>query len=194
MSDDPKPTASPDSPEEMSRRQFLRQDGRGFGRSCSARARRPSDISTCRRMCFTNRRRSSMPGKPDHYAPDSVTLDPQTAIYVVRTAEGFFALSAICTHLGCLTAYKPDLGIIACPCHGSKFNKDGVKIEGPAPRPLPWLRMWLSDDGNLHGRPLQRHRHQATGEGLTMANTIDQLVEQVRENRIWRSIFRSGTR
>ena len=64
-------------------------------------------------------------------------------------AEGFFALSAICTHLGCLTAYKPDLGIIACPCHGSKFNKDGVKIAGPAPRPLPWLRMWLSDDGNL---------------------------------------------
>ena len=88
-------------------------------------------------------------GKPDHYAPDSVTMDPQTAIYVVRTGEGFFALSAICTHLGCLTAYKPDLGIIACPCHGSKFNKDGVKIEGPAPRPLPWLRMWLSDDGNL---------------------------------------------
>ncbi len=73
----------------------------------------------------------------------------QTAIYVVRTAEGFFALSAICTHLGCLTAYKPELGIIACPCHGSKFKTDGVKIEGPAPRPLPWLRMWLSDDGNL---------------------------------------------
>ena len=88
-------------------------------------------------------------GKPDRYPPDSVTMDPQTAIYVVRTGEGFFALSAICTHLGCLTAYKPDLGIIACPCHGSKFNKDGVKIEGPAPRPLPWLRMWLSDDGNL---------------------------------------------
>ena len=88
-------------------------------------------------------------GKPDHYPPDSVTLDPQTAIYVVRTAEGFFALSAICTHLGCLTAYKPDLGIIACPCHGSKFNKNGVKIEGPAPRPLPWLRMWLSDEGDL---------------------------------------------
>ena len=58
----------------------------------------------------------------------------QTAIYVVRTAEGFFALSAICTHLGCMTAYKPDLGIIACPCHGSKFNKDGVKIAGPAPQ------------------------------------------------------------
>src|ERR1022692_1850548 len=67
-------------------------------------------------------------GKPDRYPPDSVTADPETAIYVVRTPEGFFALSAICTHLGCMTAYKPDLGIIACPCHGSKFTKYGVKI------------------------------------------------------------------
>ncbi len=88
-------------------------------------------------------------GKPDEYPLDSVTLDPQTGIYVVHSKEGFYALSATCTHLGCLTAYKPDLGIIACPCHGSKFRKDGTKIEGPAPKPLPWLRMWLSDDGNL---------------------------------------------
>jgi cytochrome b6-f complex iron-sulfur subunit len=88
-------------------------------------------------------------GKPDRYPADSVTLDPETAVYVVRDAQGFFALSAICTHLGCLTAYKPELGIIACPCHGSKFSKDGTKVAGPAPRPLPWLRMWLSDDGEL---------------------------------------------
>jgi cytochrome b6-f complex iron-sulfur subunit len=88
-------------------------------------------------------------GKPDRYPPDSVTLDPETAIYVVRDPEGYFALSATCTHLGCLTAFKPELGIIACPCHGSKFNRDGVKIAGPAPRPLPRLRMWLNDDGEL---------------------------------------------
>jgi cytochrome b6-f complex iron-sulfur subunit len=88
-------------------------------------------------------------GKPDQYPADSVTLDPQEAIYVVHSPEGFYALSAICTHLGCLTAWKPQLGIIACPCHGSKFNRDGVKIAGPAPRPLPWLRMWLNDDGDL---------------------------------------------
>ena len=88
-------------------------------------------------------------GKPDQYPADSVTLDPQEAIYVVRSAEGFYALSAICTHLGCLTAWKPELGIIACPCHGSKFDRNGVKIAGPAPRPLPWLRMWLNEDGDL---------------------------------------------
>jgi cytochrome b6-f complex iron-sulfur subunit len=88
-------------------------------------------------------------GKPDRYPADSVTLDPQTGIFVVNSPQGFFALQATCTHLGCLTAWKPELGIIACPCHGSKFKRDGTKIEGPAPRPLPWLRMWLSDDGDL---------------------------------------------
>jgi len=88
-------------------------------------------------------------GKPASYPPDSVTLDPATGIFVVRESQGFFALSAVCTHLGCLTAWKPELGIIACPCHGSKFKPDGTKIAGPAPRPLPWLRMWLSDDGDL---------------------------------------------
>jgi cytochrome b6-f complex iron-sulfur subunit len=95
-------------------------------------------------------------GKPDRYPLDSVTLDVNSGIYVIHSQEGFFSLSAVCTHLGCLTAWKPELGIIACPCHGSKFSvsdqgklKPGDKIEGPAPRALPWKRIWLNDDGDL---------------------------------------------
>lgn len=88
-------------------------------------------------------------GKPESYPLDSVVLDANSGIYIIHAKEGFFSLGAVCTHLGCLTAWKPELGIIACPCHGSKFNRDGEKIEGPAPRPLPWYRTWLSDDGNL---------------------------------------------
>src|SRR5579885_766691 len=68
-------------------------------------------------------------GKPESYGPDSVTLDVQSGIYLIHAKEGFFALSAICTHLGCMTAWKPELGIIACPCHGSKFHREGDKIE-----------------------------------------------------------------
>ena len=88
-------------------------------------------------------------GKPESYPVDSVTLDVNTGIYLIHAKEGFFALSAICTHLGCMTAWKPELGIIACPCHGSKFTTEGQKIEGPAPKPLPWLRTWVNDEGDL---------------------------------------------
>ncbi len=88
-------------------------------------------------------------GKPDRYPVDSVTLDPETAIYIVHDPQGFFALSAICTHLGCLTAWKAETGRIECPCHGSKFRPDGTKIEGPAPKPLPLIRVWLNEDGDL---------------------------------------------
>jgi cytochrome b6-f complex iron-sulfur subunit len=88
-------------------------------------------------------------GKPDSFAVNSVTMDVNSGIYLVRAEEGFFALSAVCTHLGCLTAWNQDLGIIACPCHGSKFTRTGEKIEGPAPKPLPWLKTSVSDEGDL---------------------------------------------
>lgn len=88
-------------------------------------------------------------GKPEAYPLDSVTLDVNSGIYIIHAKEGFFSLSAVCTHLGCMTAWKPELGMIACPCHGSKFRQSGEKIEGPAPKPLPWKRMWVSDDGDL---------------------------------------------
>jgi cytochrome b6-f complex iron-sulfur subunit len=88
-------------------------------------------------------------GKVEGFAVNSVTMDVNSGIYLVRADEGYFALSMVCTHLGCLTAWNQDLGIIACPCHGSKFKRTGEKIEGPAPKPLPWLKIWVSDDGDL---------------------------------------------
>ncbi len=88
-------------------------------------------------------------GKPDQYPQGSVTADVKNGIYIIHGPEGFYALTAICTHLGCLTAWNSELGIIACPCHGSKFNVEGTKTDGPAPRPLAWLRTWISDEGDL---------------------------------------------
>ena len=45
--------------------------------------------------------------------------------------------SAVCTHQGC-TVSTVAHGVIACPCHGSRFNaQSGAVIAGPAPRPLP---------------------------------------------------------
>lgn len=88
-------------------------------------------------------------GNPDLYPVNSVTYLQDQQVYIVRTADGFYAVSAVCTHLGCITQWKPEANQIACPCHGSKFKPDGTKVEGPAPRPLPHFAIALTADGEL---------------------------------------------
>jgi cytochrome b6-f complex iron-sulfur subunit len=88
-------------------------------------------------------------GNPDLYPVNSVTFLQDQQVYIVRTPAGFYAVSAVCTHLGCVTQWKPEANMIACPCHGSKFQPDGKKIEGPAPRPLPHYSINLTADGEL---------------------------------------------
>ena len=88
-------------------------------------------------------------GHPEDYPLNSVTLLPEQQVYVVRAPSGFSALSAICTHLGCITQWSPDSDGFACPCHGSKFKKDGTVDHGPAPRPLEHFAMRLMSDGDL---------------------------------------------
>jgi cytochrome b6-f complex iron-sulfur subunit len=88
-------------------------------------------------------------GHPEDYAMNSVAIIPEQQVYIVRLPAGFMALSAVCTHLGCLTQWNPDTESIACPCHGSKFNNDGTVLQGPAPRPLEHFALRVMPDGNL---------------------------------------------
>ena len=99
-------------------------------------------------------------GSPDLYPVHSVTFLQDQQVYIVRMPEGFYAVSAVCTHLGCVTQWKPDAEMIACPCHGSKFKSDGTKIEGPAPRPLPHFGISLTADGELLVDKLQNIKSQ----------------------------------
>jgi cytochrome b6-f complex iron-sulfur subunit len=92
-------------------------------------------------------------GNPDLYPESSVTFLQDQQVYIVRMPAGFYAVSAVCTHLGCVTQWKPEAddgkGQIQCPCHGSKFKREGTKIEGPAPQPLPHFSISLTPDGQL---------------------------------------------
>jgi cytochrome b6-f complex iron-sulfur subunit len=88
-------------------------------------------------------------GTPENYPVSSVTYFPEQQVYVVRIPAGFTALSAVCTHLGCITQWNPGLERITCPCHGSRFTKDGAIEHGPAPRPLQRFAIRLMPDGNL---------------------------------------------
>ncbi len=92
-------------------------------------------------------------GSLETMPPGSVTFDPDHRVLVFHDAGGYFyALSTICTHLGCNVDWKsPGIpghpeGVIACPCHGSVYSKTGDVIQGPAPRHLDRFRMYLEDD------------------------------------------------
>jgi glycine/D-amino acid oxidase-like deaminating enzyme/nitrite reductase/ring-hydroxylating ferredoxin subunit len=59
----------------------------------------------------------------------------QTAVY--RDLQGeVHAVSARCTHLGCIVSWNPAETSWDCPCHGSRFSVDGEVIQGPAVRNL----------------------------------------------------------
>jgi cytochrome b6-f complex iron-sulfur subunit len=55
---------------------------------------------------------------------------------VNTTDEGVKAIYMVCTHLGCLYKWEQANTRFECPCHGSKFTREGLYIEGPAPRSL----------------------------------------------------------
>lgn len=70
-------------------------------------------------------------------------------LFLIRTAEGFYALKSVCTHLGCVPGWQQSQKKFKCFCHGSGFHPDGVNFEGPAPRPLERLRIGLDAQGRI---------------------------------------------
>ena len=55
---------------------------------------------------------------------------------VVHKDYGVFALSAACTHLGCLVIWDDANDRLLCPCHAATFDLRGNVTGGPAPQPL----------------------------------------------------------
>lgn len=71
-------------------------------------------------------------GKP------AVLLQPKPGDYV--------ALSAVCTHLGCVVQWQEAKGEFLCPCHGGRFSSNGTVLGGPPPRPLESLPLNVDGD------------------------------------------------
>ena len=90
-------------------------------------------------------------GNPRDYAVGKVDERWKEAygVWLVRTDEGFYALSTTCTHLGCTPNWLGAENKFKCPCHGSGFYPTGINFEGPAPRPLERYKITLADDGQL---------------------------------------------
>ena len=66
-------------------------------------------------------------------------------VVVTQPTKGDFrGFSSICTHQGCPVTSISN-GTINCSCHGSQFSiKDGSVQAGPAPRPLPAVKVTVA--------------------------------------------------
>ena len=96
-------------------------------------------------------------GFPEEYAAGKVDERWKNGYgtWLVRSTDdqgrgaGFYALSTVCTHLGCTPNWLEAELKFKCPCHGSGFRKTGINFEGPAPRPLERYRIAWADDGQI---------------------------------------------
>ena len=73
------------------------------------------------------------------------------AVILQPAAGEFIALSAVCTHLGCIVKWVAEQGEFLCPCHGGKFSAHGQVLGGPPPKPLESYPVEIVDQELLVG-------------------------------------------
>ena len=80
-----------------------------------------------------------LPAKPGEAA--LVEIDGRTAGVFRDDGGTLHAVSAVCTHMGCLLGWNPVDRTWDCPCHGSRFAVGGEVRHGPAIEPLPRIEL-----------------------------------------------------
>lgn len=81
---------------------------------------------------------------------DPASGDPALA---VQLSNGdVVAFDAICTHAGCQVSYDTQGKLFVCPCHGAEFDpaKSAAVVAGPAPTPLPSIKVAVTSDGSVY--------------------------------------------
>ncbi|HUG16245.1 MAG TPA: Rieske 2Fe-2S domain-containing protein [Thermomicrobiales bacterium] len=69
--------------------------------------------------------------------------------YVIHNDDGVLALYWKCPHLGCTVPWDDAADEFHCPCHGSVYDRTGVLIAGPAPRPMDLMPITVLPDQTL---------------------------------------------
>ncbi|MDQ4145262.1 MAG: FAD-dependent oxidoreductase [Actinomycetota bacterium] len=65
-----------------------------------------------------------------------VAVGPKSVAVYKDEGGNVHALSARCTHLGCIVQWNGAEKSWDCPCHGSRFTTEGEVLQGPATKPL----------------------------------------------------------
>lgn len=71
--------------------------------------------------------------------------------FLVNPSNGaaVYAVSAACTHMGCMISWLVTTSTFLCPCHGAQYNADGSTLSGIPRHPLPHLAIRTEHDGSI---------------------------------------------
>jgi cytochrome b6-f complex iron-sulfur subunit len=87
-------------------------------------------------------------------------LGPEGDVFMMGGTGGLMALYWKCPHLGCTVPWDgafngaavnfPGIvGWFRCPCHGSTYSKAGIRVFGPATRPMDTMALTINPDGSV---------------------------------------------
>jgi cytochrome b6-f complex iron-sulfur subunit len=133
-------------PEPLPRRDFLGRAalwsaGSALGLAAIGMLRLPKAavLPSLSKKFLVNLPESLVPGVP------FIPAGRKIAFFSSPKENGLYAVSLVCTHLGCIV--KPVAEGFQCPCHGSWFDLHGKVVKGPAPSALPWLKVTAKGEG-----------------------------------------------
>src|SRR3990172_1113132 len=85
---------------------------------------------------------------------------PEGDVLGVGGTGGLLALWWKCPHLGCAVPWNASfngsevnfpgiVGWFRCPCHGSTYSRAGIRVYGPAPRPMDTMALTVNSNGSV---------------------------------------------
>jgi len=86
-------------------------------------------------------------GKISDFPKGTVQLIAPAKAFIISDNEGIYAISAVCTHKGCIIR-EGNWGL-TCPCHAARFDLNGKVLKGPAKEDLVWYAVGSDEAGNL---------------------------------------------
>mgnify|MGYP001818260849 CR=1 FL=1 len=76
-----------------------------------------------------------------------IVNEEELSVYVLtENGRDYIAMSNICTHLGCRVRWIDEQERFFCPCHNGIFDKEGLIVSGPIPKPLDQYEVKIEDE------------------------------------------------
>jgi Rieske Fe-S protein len=75
-----------------------------------------------------------------------LTTNARSLVYIKQVKKDeLIAISAACSHLGCIVTWDEDQKTFKCPCHNGIYDPEGRVVSGPPPAPLRRHKIKIED-------------------------------------------------